>query len=117
MRHLVNRHIVTMEGGAELHTRKGWRGLSKPRGTNKRRVLQPAALAIAPLSRQNRLKQTKAGGWWSVLKEGYINWVAERRAERFEREKQEAARILAEQEAALVKEGKVAQVTRPAWQG
>jgi hypothetical protein len=94
---LTNRHIVKMEGGAELHTRKGWRGSARPRGTNRRRKLFGDGLNAAPLSRTNRLRQAaQAPQWfWSKLKGRYNVWLSERIAARLKA--QEAARIAAEQ--------------------
>jgi hypothetical protein len=81
MRHMTNRHIVTMEGGAELHTRKGWRGPSRPSGTNRRRRLTRAGISAAPFSRANRVFQTASAApkWvWNSIKGVYKGWLAER---------------------------------------
>jgi hypothetical protein len=93
MRHMTNRHIVTMEGGAELHTRKGWRGASRSSGTNRRRKLTEAGYASAPLSRANRLSQTKTQKrtFWGKLRNRYLDWLDQRAAARIKMQAEEAA--------------------------
>ncbi len=94
MRHEPYRHVVRMEGGAELHTRKGWRGMSRPLGTNRRRALIPVALQYAPLSRASRLTVPKT--LWGRFKAAAVEWVNGVRETRITAERDAIAKALAE---------------------
>jgi hypothetical protein len=113
MKNAAYRHIRIMEGGAELHTRKGWRGLSRPAGTNRRRKLTRLGLTVAPLSRAYRLKEmaTQPGHVWGRVKEAFRVWVVDKKAERalMAVKAEVEARALAKQQTG---EGKVARVER-----
>lgn len=72
-------------GGVEAHARKGYRGLSRPRGTNKRRALTKTGAVLVPLSRANRLTETVANGarWlWNRAKRLYTERAAALAAEK-----------------------------------
>lgn len=72
-------------GGVEAHARKGYRGLSRPRGTNKRRKLNMTGALAVPLSRANRLHEQAWNGarWlWGKAKRLYAEHAAARTAER-----------------------------------
>ena len=84
-------NFIKLEGGAELHARKGWRGASRPRGTNRRRVLTSAGLAYAPLSRASRAKVQPT--LWGRFKAAAVEWVADVRAKRIAAAKAEAAAL------------------------
>lgn len=95
MRNATNRHIVRMEGGALLHTRKGWRGdgMAKPRGTNKRRVPTKRAFEFAPLSRASRVEKGATRSHWNNFKvaiEGWLDSLRQMRWSEAERVRQEA---------------------------
>lgn len=92
-----------MEGGGTLHTRKGWRGCVRPRGTNKRAKLTPNGRAMVLLSNANRTYQTAklaTGSLWGKLKGKYDQWIAHTAAMRIEREREEIAKALAAEQAA-----------------
>jgi hypothetical protein len=84
MKNDAYRHIRAMEGGAELHTRKGWRGLSRPAGTNRRRKLTRLGLTAAPLSRAYRLREMafEPRRVWGRVKDAFRVWIADKKAER-----------------------------------
>jgi hypothetical protein len=74
MKNAPYRHIRIVEGGAELHTRKGWRGLSRASGANRRRKLTEAGASRAPLSKAYRLRETAstAPTWlWGRIKSAF----------------------------------------------
>lgn len=111
MKNEAYRHIRVMEGGAELHTRKGWRGLSRPAGTNRRRRLTDLGASAAPLSRTYRLKETafQPTRIWGRVKDAFRIWLEAKKAERaLAAAKAEAAA----REAAATTAGKVARVER-----
>jgi hypothetical protein len=87
MKNQPYRHIVRLEGGAELHTRKGWRGPSRPPGTNRRRKLTTFGQRFAPLSRASRAKVQPT--LWGRFKAAAVKWVDEVRGARLA----EAARV------------------------
>jgi hypothetical protein len=58
----------------ECHARKGWRGMSRPAGTNRRRKLIPQAALMVPTSKAGHKQLSiwsKTRSWWSKTKAAY----------------------------------------------
>lgn len=78
-------NYITLDG-MECHARKGWRGMSRPAGTNRRRKLIPPAALMVPTSKAGRKQLvsvwSKTRSWWSKTKLTYQTDCALRRAAR-----------------------------------
>jgi hypothetical protein len=101
MRHAPYRHIVRMEGGGELHTRKGWRGLARPRKTNARtKLTKLGASAVLLSSAYHATIKSPARSLWGRLKGYAVNTIATIKEQRLAREREEIAKALAAAQAA-----------------
>ena len=92
-------NYITLDG-TECHARKGWRGMARPAGTNRRRRLILQGALTLPISKEGRKhfsiwSQTRA--WWKKTKAEYVEHrTALAKARAAEIEKEIVAALLAE---------------------
>lgn len=67
-------NFITLDG-VECHARKGWRGMARPSGTNRRRKLIRQGALIVTTSKEGHKAATlwsKTRAWWRDTKQSYV---------------------------------------------